>query len=220
MLPVALQENIMPLFTYLRGRRAETLQEVIDGLNSTEYARILRDWESFLNAPLPDALAAPNAARPVFDLSSQKIYKRYRSIVKGGKRILENTEDDLLHALRIECKKLRSLLEFFTSLYPRKKISILIKQLKILQDNLGDFNDLCIQEKYLLNIAGEFPVRDAAARQTLVAIGSLVEALDESKKVVKGDFAETFTHFASSSNRGLFRELFKKPRKEKQGARS
>jgi CHAD domain-containing protein len=220
MLPAALQESILPLFTYLRGRRSEALEEVRDGLDSKEYARILHDWESFLYAPLSNAEAAPNAARPVLDLASQRIYNRYRSIVKVGNKILDNSEDDLLHNLRIECKKLRNLMEFFASLYPRKKITILIKQLKILQDNLGEINDLYVQGEYLLKRAMELPIRGAAARQTLVAIGGLVEALDERKMTEKGNFVKTFTHFASTKNRRLFSELFKESRKKERGTHS
>ncbi len=217
MLPDALQEYILPLFTFLRDRRADALQEVIDGLDSPDYARILRDWDSFLVAPLPDIPASPNASRPVLDMANRSIYKRYRSLVSKGNKILDQVEEDRLHALRIESKKLRYLMEFFTSLYPPEKISVLIKQLKVLQDNLGDFNDLSIQGEYLLEIAGELPGNDAAARRALVAIGSLVEALDERKKAVKNKFAETFTHFATTQNKTLFQELFKRTRQNELG---
>jgi CHAD domain-containing protein len=149
---------------------------------------------------------------PVINLARQRIYKRYRRIVKAGQRILKNTEDEQLHALRIECKKLRYLMEFFASLFPPKKISRLIKQLKKLQNNLGDFNDLCVQEEYLLNIASEMPVTDDQSRKTLLAIGGLVETLDKRRAVVKGEFAQTFTTFAAPENKKLFKELFAAPK--------
>ena len=208
MLPDVLRNDIEPLFDYLRTKRFGALQEVIDGLNSAQYAQILQDWEIFLREPPGDSPTAPKTGQPIIELAQQRIFKRYRRIVKSGQRILENTEDELLHALRIECKKLRYLLEFFASLFPPKKIAALIKQLKQLQDNLGDFNDLCVQEEYLLNVAMEFPITDHRSRKTILAIGSLVDMLHQERQRVKGNFAQTFNAFASQANRKLFKELF------------
>ncbi len=208
MLPAVLRNDIDPLFDYLREKRSKAFKEVIMGLKSKEYSRILQDWDAFLNEPPHDSPTASNADLPIIDLSRKRIYKRYLSIVKAGNQILENTEDERLHALRIECKKLRYLMEFFSSLFPRKRINILIQQLRKLQDNLGDFNDLCVQEEYLLNTADELPVTDQQSKKTLEAIGSLIGTLDREKQIVKDAFARTFTEYASPGNKNLFRKLF------------
>ena len=99
-------------------------------------------------------------------------------------------------------------MEFFASLFPRKKVNTLIGQLKNMQDNLGDFNDLCVQQEYLLNISAELPAGQRQVKKTLVAIGSLIETLDHEKQSAKDAFAGTFTNFAAPENRALFRELF------------
>ena len=121
-------------------------------------------------------------------------------MIKDGDYILTHTQDELLHALRIECKKLRYLMEFFTSLFPRKKMTRLIKQLKRLQDNLGEFNDLSVQQEYLMHMAEELPIDEARSRKALVATGYLVENLGYKQKRVKANFADTFTEFASPAN--------------------
>jgi len=208
MLPPILRDDIDPLFDHLRKKRSKALQKVIRGLKAKKYAKILQDWEAFLNRPQRDSVTASNAKLPVIDLASNRIYKKYRNVVKVGSQILENTEDEMLHVLRIHCKKLRYLMEFFSSLFPPKKINTLIEQLKKLQDNLGDFNDLCVQREYLLNIIEELPIAHQQSKKTLAAIGSLIGALDKEKQTVKDAFAKTFTDFASPANQGLFRELF------------
>jgi CHAD domain-containing protein len=208
MLAPVLRDDIDPLFDHLRKKRSKALQRVIRGLKSKKYGNILQDWEAFLNKPRQDSATALNAELPVIELACKRIYKKYRGIVKTGSLILKNTEDDMLHMLRIECKKLRYLMEFFSSLYARKKINILIEQLKKLQDNLGDFNDLCVQVEYLQKISEELPAIQQQAKKTLVAIGSLIGTLDRRRKMVKDAFAKTFTDFASSANQVLFRELF------------
>ena len=208
MLPAMLRDDIDPLFDHLREKRSKAFQEVITGLDSRKYKRILQDWDVFLNEPRQDSPTASNADLPIVDLARKRIYKKYLRTVKDGNLILENTEDEMLHLLRIECKKLRYLLEFFSSLFPRKKVNVLIEQLKRLQDNLGDFNDFCVQEEYLLNIAEELPATDQESKKTLVAIGSLIGTLGREKHTAKDAFAKTFTAYASPANKTSFRELF------------
>jgi len=208
MLPVVLREDIDPLFRHLRKKREKAFQHVMRGLKSKKYAQIMKDWEAFLKKPPPDSATASNAELPVIDLARQRIYKKYRGVVKTGNKILANTEDKMLHILRIECKKLRYLMEFFASLFPRKKINALIEQLKNLQDNLGDFNDLCVQQEYLLNITAELPASQQQVKKTLVAIGSLIETLAHEKQSVKDAFAKTFMDFSAPENQELFRQLF------------
>ncbi len=208
MLPAVLRDDIDPLFRHLHKKRANAFQQVVRGLKSKKYSNTMMDWEAFLKKPPPDSATASNAALPVIDLARRRIYKRYRRIVKTGSKILTNTEDEMLHVLRIECKKLRYLLEFFASLFPRKKVKALIEQLKNLQDNLGDFNDISIQQEYLLNISAELPASRRQLQKTLVAIGSLIETLDHKKQSVKDAFAQTFTDFAAPANQALFRKLF------------
>jgi CHAD domain-containing protein len=86
----------------------------------------------------------------------------------------------------------------------------LIKQLKNLQDNLGDFNDLCVQQEtlhaYLKNqlSANRSPVNIAAA------IGGLIANLNRQQQEVRAVFTTTFEQFDQQKNRELFYDLFKK----------
>jgi CHAD domain-containing protein len=216
-LPEAMRQDIIPLFDYLRFLRQRALQEVIASLSSTEHALILEDWEAFLKKPVPKKPRTVNAALPIADLARMRIYKRYRRVIKDGDYILTHMQDELLHDLRIECKKLRYLMEFFASLFPTKKMARLIKQLKKLQDNLGEFNDLSVQQEYLMHMAEELPLDDPRSRKALVATGYLVENLGYEQKAVKANFARTFSEFASPVNQALFRRLFAK--KSKKGGR-
>ena len=93
-------------------------------------------------------------------------------------------------------------------MWSRKKVKALIEQLKNLQDNLGDFNDLCVQQEYLLKISAELPANQRQLQKTLVAIGSLIDKLDHKKQTVKNAFARTFTNFAAPENQALIRQLF------------
>jgi CHAD domain-containing protein len=208
MLPDVLRDDISPLFEYLRGQREIVLKGVSDHLDSERYAQILSDWEVFLNEPVSEIPEAVNATMPIIDLAQWRIYKRYRRIIKDGNFLLDHPQAELMHALRIDCKKLRYLIEFFASLFPPNKIRQLINQLKRLQDNLGDFNDLSVQQEYLLTIAGELPINDMESRRALLATGSLVESLAHQQQLVRDAFAKTFTNFASPENQELYQQLY------------
>lgn len=203
-----LRKDIEPLFDYLRKKRSEAFQKVLDGLNSERYATILKDWEAFLNTPPQLSPAAVNAAGPAISLARKRIFKKYKSVVKAGNRISESADDRMLHVLRIHCKKLRYLMEFFASLFHPEAINSLIDQLKRLQDNLGDFNDLRVQEEYLLNVSKQLSASRGQTEKIFLAIGSLVGALAEDRKFVRSAFAKTFADFSAPSNRELFENLF------------
>ena len=208
MLPVVLRGDIAPLFEHLKKIRLNALIEVITQLESNKYLQIMQDWETFINKPPMDSPVASNAEIPIIDLARKRIFKQYQGIVKAGSQVIENMEDKKLHALRIKCKKQRYLMEFFSSLFPQKKIRILIKQLKNTQNKLGSFNDKCVQEKYLKNIALELPATDQKFKRTLMAIGSLIGTLDREKQIFKDRFPKTFKDFAASPNKKAFIELF------------
>jgi len=114
----------------------------------------------------------------------------------------------MLHVLRIHCKKLRYLMEFFASLFHQETINSLIEQLKRLQDNLGDFNDLRVQEEYLLTVAKQLPANRGQSEKIFLAIGSLVGALAGDRQIVRNAFAETFADFSAPANKELFQNLF------------
>ena len=208
MLPDVLRDDSDPLFDYLRNKRSNALKQVVSSIESDKYRQILQKWETFLNEPQEDAQTISNADTRILTLAQKRIYKKYGSIVEASSRVFEKIDDEKLHALRIECKKLRYLMEFFSSLFPRKKINVLIKQLKKLQNRLGNVNDLRVQQEYLLHISEELPATNQKNKKAVVAIGSLIGALDMEKRMVKNTLSKTFTKFSSPKTKRLFRELF------------
>ncbi len=207
MLPKHLRKDIEPLFDFLAAKRAGALASVTAGLQSEEYRQLMHDWSTFLMEAVPENPTAANAQRQISDLARERLLKRYRKLLSEGNRILEESDDKLLHALRIDTKKLRYLLEFFAEVLPQKESKALIKQMKRLQENLGTFNDLSVQQAYLLHVAEELPLDDPRIRRTLVAIGSLVEKLGAEQATVREEFADIFSKFASPANQHIFARL-------------
>jgi len=208
MLPPAQRDDIGPLFDYLREKRAQVFWEFLPHLETRRYRKIIQDWDLFLNGPGNDFPDSPNAELPVRELAQKRIYKKYRRILKISNVMLENMADDMLHLLRIECKELRYLLEFFSSLFPREKIHDLIGQLKKLQDFLGEYNDFRVQQQRLQDLAGELPWNDSRSKKTVAAIGTLVKTMEREKRKAKKALAKTFSDYASIHKQKVYRELF------------
>jgi CHAD domain-containing protein len=204
MLPDFMQPDMAPLFAYLRRKRKKALRTAVAALRSPAYQQIMADWEAFLHITPQDAQATS-----ILPLAQQRIYKRYRRIIKQGQHILLTGGEAEMHALRIECKKLRYLLEFFATLFPPENMALLIGQLKTLQTNLGNINDLHVQEATLLRLANELPLPES--RSTLLAMGALVAHLHQQRAQARELFTAAFTQFAIPQNRQLLRQLFKEP---------
>lgn len=145
---------------------------------------------------------------PSLHFGCTAILKRYTKVCRIARTIKATTPDETVHELRIHCKKLRYLMEFFTPLFDRKKIKTLIKSLKILQDNLGRFNDFSVQQVSLTDFLHSFSSEDEKSIKVAESIGGLIAMLNHLQKKEKDQVMANFTLFDSEETRTLFHDLF------------
>ncbi len=206
-LPERLQEGLGYFFEDLAVRRKREQRTLVRSLRSPRYKQILIDWQQILD-PQGDLAAGKNGGIPIGILAGKIIHKRFRRILRDGRKIHQGTPDCELHRLRIEGKKLRYSLEFFASLYDQEQMKQLIRQLKILQNNLGDFNDLSVQQEMLAGYLSQIRPGTKKSRELAAAIGGLMTDLADRHREVRTHFEETFAHFASKKNLNLYHKLF------------
>ena len=84
----------------------------------------------------------PSDAASVGDVAPRLLYLDWH-IVRAYGRILKGSPIELLHALRIDCKRLRYALEFFAEILPAQLI-MAIPKIVALQDHLGEMRDATI----------------------------------------------------------------------------
>ena len=84
--------------------------------------------------------------------------------------------------------------------------------MKKLQDNLGDFNDLSVQQQELLTYLNGVLSRSQRADRLLcaAAIGGLIARLHGQQQGVRREFASVFAVYAENKNVRLYRDLFGK----------
>jgi CHAD domain-containing protein len=110
--------------------------------------------------------------------------------------------------MRKDCKTLRYLIEFFSSLYPAKKLKRALRILKRLQDNLGEFQDFQIHidllgETRLASIESKRVERPADEAITNIIMGLVEQQADCRKR-----FHKRFLDFSNESHQHLFKTLF------------
>lgn len=207
-LPVPLQPHLEPMREFLSGHYGSTQKKLVRVLGSAKFKGLLKSWRAFLEAPVPERSAVPNAMRRTKDVADARIWSMYRRVRKEGRAIVSDSPAEELHELRKSCKKLRYLLEFFSSLYPKKQVGGLVKLLKVLLDNLGKFQDLAVQADHLREIAQQMRGDGLADTDTLLAMGVLVGDLFNRQEQARVEFAQIFAGFDTKDHQAVFRELF------------
>jgi len=208
-LPAAIQKDIEPLRDFLIRHQKKEQQALATDLKSTRYTKLIKDWHKFLESPTsPHASKLDNAERPIKEVASERIWKVFQRAIREGEAINASSAPESLHDLRKTCKKLRYLIEFFKSLYPEKEMLQLVKALKGLQENLGNFQDFQVQKESMEHFAQQMMEESKIPAATLMAMGILVEGLEEGQQKSRNEFKDRFTEFASKKNRKLFRKLF------------
>jgi CHAD domain-containing protein len=199
-------EDLEPLIRLLRNRQKEDGLKLAEVMSSPRFRELFSAWDNALNSG--SSFQSDRADELVFDLASPRIWKVYRRILKKGTRLSASAEPPLLHSLRIECKKLRYLLEFFKSLYSAPLMSGLISDLKGLQDILGDFNDSHVQYRNLKTYVEEAWAEQEIPAQTFLVAGRLLEQMEASQNKLRQHFTEKISLFANRSRKkALKREL-------------
>ena len=205
-LPPEFRAELEPLGRFLVAHRHTEQLRLVEVLTSLRYRQLKNDWAEFLDGYSPEVYTA-GAGQTVVEVAGKRIRKVLRRAIREGEAINDESPPADLHELRKTCKKLRYLLEFFQSLYPAPTVERLIRALKILQNNLGDFQDLQVQSESLQRFAEQMSAEEETPPRTLLAIGMLIDGLRHRQHLARQEFAARFAEFSRKKNLRLFGEL-------------
>ncbi|MBI5960839.1 MAG: CHAD domain-containing protein [Chloroflexi bacterium] len=141
----------------------QTRLALITQLDNKKFGKFIKHFHKFLTTPGKGALPLPIGEPVAYQAAHvvpRLLYERYEK-VRSYETVLEGAPITTLHALRIEFKRLRYALEFFEEILGSEAKAV-IKEVKIMQDHLGEMND------------------------TEVAIAVLNEFIDEIKRHYRG----------------------------------
>ena len=195
--------DLDPFRTFLVRHRSAERRRLVRGLRSRRFEQVMSDWRTELAKVAADGDGGPAAAA----LARQRIERTFRTVVRRGKRIAADSPSEQVHELRKRCKELRYLLEVFRPLCADAPYRPLIKELKALQDVLGDFQDGEVQREAVREFAAVMMEQGAAPPATVLAMGELAAQLDAHQLNARGALVGRLQPFLSNANRARVKAL-------------
>jgi len=206
LVPPVFRPALNRMFDDFSAEREKEVHRVASKISSPAIRR-LRSKISVCFAEETTHGPSPAAELPSGPLVFTAIYRRYRKICKLAAGIDATTPDEGIHQIRIECKKLRYLMEFFNELIPKETGATLQKLLRRLQGRLGEFNDASVQQKSLL----EYWEQHKPGAEVALGLGGLVSILYQRQQQARSLIGQALIDFCSASTAAVFKHTFKLP---------
>ncbi len=215
LLPDTLHGGLDTLFRMLAEERMVEKAKLARHLASKTYEKEVAELAK-LFMKRKKLRPGPAADLNAHDYARDLIWNRYRKICSIAGGIGPSSEDAEVHMLRIHCKKLRYLMEFFGSLFPEKDFKTLLMPLKRLQDDLGQFNDHSVQQVSLQDFlwkGNNWP--DGVDLEVAQSVGALTAVLHRQQLELRAKVVESFAQFNGPKKQKKFRHLFHQRRDTK-----
>jgi CHAD domain-containing protein len=203
-----LHDTLPPLIQFLQHKQEEPYKPLVDVLQSQEYRRFKTNWRRFLERCVAHPEQTDNKASLISHVAPKKIRKLYADIFRQGVKIKSTSPASDYHQLRKASKKLRYLMEYFQSVYPKEDIRPLIKDIKKLQDNLGEHQDLEVHTENLCTYGREAQKQTDVSPRLLTAIEQICRRFEKRKLQLRKDFRARFDEFSSKENKKRVKALF------------
>jgi len=159
-------DSFEPVRELLGRSRAAAWEEAAQALRTERFRRLVESCQSLLSSSSAAEVAPPDADSPIKAVADERILAAHTRVLRRARKLDRKKTARAAHRLRIAGKRLRYLLELFRDLYPPHSLEPLLRDLKRLQDLLGDHQDAVVQQRRLAELASELG-EDAAARRAV-----------------------------------------------------
>jgi CHAD domain-containing protein len=205
----ACEADLVPFHDFLVASRAAAYHRLVAGLRSARFSRLRSNWRAAL------ADVRPVGRLTAGGLASLKIAGAHRNALRTGGAITPTSPAESLHDLRKRCKELRYVVEMFGSLHDRARLSQAVRELKALQDCLGEFQDADVQRAEIRGMAEQMLDGGHVPAPTLLAMGEIVAGLAGQQSRARAQFAGRFADFAGPASRNRLAALARTARPAK-----
>ena len=195
-------EDLLPFRQYLERTRAAAHLDLARGLRSARFARLTRQWRADLAA-----VGQPRKRPTAGQLAGQRIAVAQRRALRAGQLITAASPPADLHELRKDCKELRYMVELFGSLHDPELRWQAVRELKALQDCLGEFQDAEVQRTEIRAFAETMLAQRSAPAVTLLAMGEISAELALRQRAARAEFDGRFAAFASRASQARLAAL-------------
>ncbi len=194
---------------YLNDQREAAHRRVLAVLDCSEFEQIKAKMERYLSKGPPSQTVAADAETPAQVAASRMFLSSLTDIRKKAKNISPSSPDEVLHAFRRKCKRMRYQGEFFTPLYgnPAKKIAARFIDM---QDILGAHQDTVVSNKILNEFVKIDPRPREATDYLYLALGRIMAHRARLAKKQRADFFKAWKSFDRKKNFAKLRKRIQK----------
>jgi CHAD domain-containing protein/transposase-like protein len=193
--------GLAPLFTEWQDRLADARETLIEELDGKKYRRFAKKFHAFLITPGKGALPLPESgeviAFQVRHVAPRLIYEHYEQ-VRAYDTVIGGASLATLHALRIAFKRFRYTLEFFEEVLG-PEVKPVIKEVKGMQDLLGDLNDTRVAGELLRDFVdqqyAEYGGRLLSVRPDITGVIEYAAAQDAEQQRLLAALPPAWTEF-------------------------
>lgn len=169
------EPGLRKLVDYFEKRRESAFAHARQALDGDAFRTLIGDAEDWLaNGKWRESR---KSAKPIKRYARKALKTRRRKIAERG-RHLERLSSQEQHKVRIEAKKLRYGVQFFSDLWTGGKRAArrdrLLEALERIQDDLGDSHDLAVAHEELADFVKNPPRGEPPSRKLSYAAGLVV----------------------------------------------
>ncbi len=206
---------LAPVVAHIASQRAAEHLALAEHLQSPRYLGLMTAWRAWLDGP--KAKTGRKAASAIATKGDRALGPVVVATINGaqdrllmhGRGIGPASPAEELHELRKDAKRLRYLLECFGGLLPPATRKPFVQRLKMLQDNLGEFQDTEVHTTQLTAMSHELLASSGVTADTLVAMGRLTEVFDRRRRAARAAFADRFAAYDTKQTARAFGEMIK-----------
>ena len=203
-------DDMNALIAFLGGMQQREYERLVDALDSTRYQRMVTDWKAFLESPIPAVPQAEYAHDSLATAVARRAARLSKRIARNAKAIDERTAAERIHAIRIDAKKLRYLVDAAAACYSPADVKCILAALRKLQRALGDFNDAHVQETLLVDCARAI-CSAGGPSGALLTLGRLAERCRQRREILREEVAEKLSRFRHKEVRKACKRAFALP---------
>ncbi len=142
MLPTKLASSLQALKKRLQKERNAAYIALLHALQGPEFSLLLSRLHAF-------ASSEPTQKAPSIILGKGMVIDQLHNVWKKACRLTPKSKPHKYHLVRIEIKKLRYLIEFFSFIFKKERYKDILANVKKLQDILGEHQDTIVQLEYI-----------------------------------------------------------------------
>lgn len=170
--------TIVTLIARLDKRRQKARAKLIQFFDSPAYSKFIPRFSQFIikaqETPPIDGDETPHQIRHLLPIL---LHERLAA-VRAYETVVDGIDEDTLHALRVEFKRLRYAVEFFHPVLGSSADSF-VDEIKTMQDNLGRANDLAVFQSRIKSLKKLKPEEKALVKDYLKSRKRELKALRE-----------------------------------------